>query len=67
MAAIERAGDDYLLSLVRPHRYEPTSLLPLVGYLLARTRESQVIRLLATAKAAGAGQDKIFARLRALY
>ena len=67
LAAIERAGDDYLLSLVRPHRYEPTSLLPLVGYLLARTRESQVIRLLATAKAAGAGQDKIFARLRALY
>lgn len=67
LAAIERAGDDYLLSLIRPHRYEPTSVLPLVGYLLARTRESQAIRLLATAKAAGAGQDKIFARLRALY
>ena len=67
LAAVEKAGDDYLLSLIRPHRYEPTSVLPLIGYLLARTRESQAIRLLATAKAAGAGQDKIFARLRALY
>lgn len=67
LPAIERAGDDYLLTLFRPHRYEPTSILPLMGYLLARTRESQAVRLLATAKAAGVSQDKILKRLRALY
>lgn len=67
MSAIERAGEDYLISLIRPWRYQPTSILPLVGYLLARTRESQAVRLLATAKAAHVSQDKILSRLRALY
>lgn len=65
--AIERAGEDYLLGLLRPHRYEPTSILPLVGYLLARTRESQAVRLLATAKATGVSQEKLSSCLRALY
>lgn len=67
LTAIEKAGDDYLISLIRPHRYEPTSILPLIGYLLARTRESQAIRMLATGKAAGVGQEMLLARLRALY
>lgn len=67
LSAIERAGDDYLISLFRPHRYQPTSILPLIGYLLARTRECQAIRLLATGKAAGVSQDKLLNRLRALY
>lgn len=67
LSAIEKSQDDYLISLLRPHRYKPTSILPLVGYLLARTRESQAVRLLVTAKAASVSQDKILARLRALY
>lgn len=67
LSAIERSGEDYLLSLVRPWRYQPTSILPLIGYLLARTRECQAVRLIATAKAAKVSQDKIINRLRALY
>ncbi|MEF9894247.1 MAG: V-type ATPase subunit [Clostridia bacterium] len=67
VGAIERATDDYLLGLLRPHRYEPTSVLPLIGYLLARSREAMAVRLLAAAKTTGVKSERIMERLRALY
>ena len=66
-ALAERAADDYLLSQIRPYRYETTSILPLVGYLLARAREAGALRLIATAKSSGVPEDQLLRRLRALY
>ncbi|MDO4547122.1 MAG: V-type ATPase subunit [Clostridia bacterium] len=65
--AIERAADDYLLDLMRPERYAPTSIIPLLGYLLARSREAMAIRLIAAAKMAGTPGEKVISRLRAMY
>lgn len=67
LAALEKAADDYALDLIRPERYNPESLLPLVGYLLAKEREAGAVRLIVTAKAVGMSADKLQERLRELY
>lgn len=67
LAALEKAADDYALDLIRPERYNPESLLPLIGYLLAKEREAGAVRLIVTAKAVGMSADKLQERLRELY
>lgn len=67
MAAVERILDDYLLNLIRPYKYQPTSVLPLIGYLLAREREAAAVRMIVTAKSAHISAEKLTERLRALY
>lgn len=67
LATLEKRMDDHLLSLIRPHRFEPTTVMPLVGYLLAREREAAAVRLIATAKNARVPQEKLSERLRELY
>lgn len=64
---LERERDDYLIGLIRAHRYVPASVLPLIGYFLAREREASAVRLIATAKAAHVDQEHITERLRELY
>ena len=44
IGALERAREDYLLSLVRPYRHDIASVQRLVGYLLARDREARAVR-----------------------
>lgn len=39
LAAFEKQMDDYETSLMRAARYEPVSLLPLVGYFVAREHD----------------------------
>ncbi len=67
LAALEKQADDYLLGLIRPHRYETSSILPLIGYLLAREREAAALRLIVTAKDARVSEEAVLTRLRALY
>ena len=52
LAAFEKQMDDYETSLMRAHRYEPVSLLPLVGYFVAREHDVATVRLLAAAVSA---------------
>lgn len=67
IVALERQRDNYLLSLIRPHRYEQMSILPLIGYILAREREAASVRMIVTAKAARVSGDALRMRLRELY
>ncbi len=67
LAAVEKKIDDYLTSLLRPHRYDVNSILPLIGYLVAREREAAAVRLVLTAKAARLPQERLTERLRELY
>ncbi len=67
LSEVERAADDYLTSLLRVHKSEIMSVLPLVGYLLAREREAGAVRLIATGKSAHVALDQLEARLRAMY
>lgn len=67
LAAIEKLLADYQTSVLRARRYDITSILPLIGYLVAREREAAAVRLIVTAKAVGASDEALARRLRELY
>ena len=67
LAPLEKQFDDYEIGLIRPGRYQVTSILPLIGYLLARERETAAVRLIVTAKSVNASEAALEARLRELY
>ena len=67
IAMIEKARDDYLLSLVNAHRHETMTIFPIVGYYLARDREAKAVRLILTVKRNGLDDAVIAERLRELY
>ena len=66
-AAIEKARDDYLISLASEGRNDIDSPAPIIGYLLAREREAEVIRLLLTAKRSAIPMSAIDERSLTLY
>lgn len=67
LSALEKQMDDYLFSLIEPHRFDIDSVLPLISYFMAREREAAAVRLIVTAKAVNAPQEALNSRLRALY
>lgn len=67
LSALERASDDHLLSLFRHHKYDNATVLPLIGYLLAREREAGALRLIVTAKTSNVDRAQLLARLRTMY
>ncbi len=67
LAFIEKQSDDHLLSLIRRHKNEPLTMMPVIGYLLAKERECAAVRLIVIAKDARVSNDKLRLRLRELY
>ena len=67
IAMLEKARDDYLLSLVNEHRHDVMTIFPVVGYYLARDREAKALRLIVTVKRNGLDDGVILERLRELY
>ncbi len=67
IAMLEKARDDYLLSLVNDHRHDVMTIFPVVGYYLARDREAKAVRLIVTVKRNGLDDGVILERLRELY
>lgn len=67
LAVLEKLRDDYLLSLIRTHRYQPLTVMPLVGYLIAKEREASIVRLILSARLAGFAGDQLLERLREDY
>ena len=67
IASLEREMDDYLMQLIKNHRYDVDDVMPLVGFYLARMREISAVRLIVTGKAVGAAEEGIRSRLRATY
>jgi V/A-type H+-transporting ATPase subunit C len=63
----EKLEDDYLKELMERHRYEPVSMLPLVGYMIAREREAAAVRMIMTALINRFPVDKLRERLRDMY
>ena len=64
---LEKKADDYIMGLAKSRRYQAFEVAPLVGYLLAKEREAQSIRLIMVAKANGASDEMIEERLREQY
>ena len=67
LSQVEKEADDYKLRLLKAHRHDAASILPLIGYLIARERESMAIRLILTAKSAGVSREALTERLREAY
>lgn len=67
ISMLEKARDDYLLSLVKDHRHESMTIFPIVGYLLAKDREAKAVRLILTVKRNKLDDAIIAERLRELY
>ena len=64
---VEKARDNYLMSLVAVHRHDAMSLYPVVGYIIAKEREAQNVRLILTVKRNGLNESVIAERLVKLY
>ena len=67
VAEVEKARDNYLLSLLSSHKYETDSIYPILGYYLAKKREGQAIRLILTSKRMMLPDTLISERLVRLY
>lgn len=67
VAPVEKARDEYLIGLASGNRSDIDSPAPIVGYLLAREREAEVVRLILTAKRSGIPASVIEERSMALY
>ena len=67
IAALERERDDYLLSLVKDHKYDALTMYPVYGYYFAREREAKAVRLIMTVKRNGLDDAVIQERLCDLY
>ena len=64
---VEKARDNYLMSLIAAHKHDAMSLYPVVGYILAKEREAQNVRLILTVKRNGLNDSVIAERLVKLY
>lgn len=64
---VEKARDNYLMSLVAARRHDAMSLYPVVGYIIAKEREAQNVRLILTVKRNGLNESVIAERLVKLY
>ena len=67
IAALERERDDFLLSLVKEHKYDALTMYPVYGYYFAREREAKAVRLIMTVKRNGLEDSVIQERLCELY
>ena len=67
IAEVEKARDNYLVSLLSSHKYETDTIYPIVGYYLAKEREGRAVRLIITAKRNHLNDSVIRERLVMLY
>ena len=67
ISEVEKARDNYLVSLLSAHKYENETIYPVVGYYLAKEREGKAIRLIITAKRNNLPENVIRERLVMLY
>lgn len=67
LTAMEKSADDFLITLAREDRFNPQSISPVIGYLLAREQEAKVARLIMVAKLNGLNDAILKERLRELY
>ena len=67
IAELEKARDNYLVSLLSAHKYESETIYPIIGYYLAKEREGRAVRLIITGKRNGLSDSVIRERLVKLY
>lgn len=64
---LEKARDDYLMSLLRENRFDLFGIGPLMGYYIAKQREAAAVRMVMSAKQSGIDTGIVMQRLKQLY
>lgn len=67
MSAFEKWCDDYLTSVMKPQKWEPFGVGPVVAYIIARQNEIKAVRMILSAKLSDLPDETIKERLRDMY
>ena len=67
MSAFEKWCDDYLTSVMKPQKWEPFGIGPIVAYIIARQNEIKAVRMILSAKINGLRDETIKEILRDMY
>lgn len=67
MSAFEKWCDDYLTSVMKPQKWEPFGIGPIVAFIIARQNEIKAVRMILTGKINGLSEQTIKERLRNMY
>lgn len=67
MSAFEKWCDDYMTSVLKPQKWEPFGIGPIVAYIIARENEIKAVRMILSAKISGLSETTIKERLRSMY
>ncbi len=67
MSAFEKWCDDTVTEAMKPQKWEPFTIGPVVAYLIARENEIKAVRMILSAKINGLSDDVIKERLRMMY
>ena len=66
-SAFERWCDNKIIQTIKPQKYNPFSVEPLVAYVLARENEIKTVRIIVSGKRSGLSDDSIRERVREMY
>jgi len=66
-SAFEKWCDNLIIKHIKPQKYNPFTLAPLIAYILARENEIKNVRILLSGKLNNLSDDSIRERLRDMY
>ena len=66
-SAFEKWCDDYLTNVMKPQKWEPFGVGPIVAYIIARQNEIKAVRMILSAKLNDLSENTIKERLRDMY
>lgn len=67
MSSFEKWCDDYLTNVMKPQKWEPFGIGPIVAYIIARQNEIKAVRMIISAKVNHLSENMIKERLRDMY
>lgn len=67
MSAFEKWCDDYMTNAMKPQKWEPFGIGPVVAYIIARQNEIKAVRMILSAKVSNLSENTIKERLRDMY
>ena len=67
MSAFEKWCDDYMTNAMKPRKWEPFGIGPVVAYIIARQNEIKAVRMILSAKLNNLSENTIKERLRDMY
>lgn len=67
MSSFEKWCDDKLTDVMKPQKWEPFGIGPIVAFIIARQNEIKAVRMILSAKVNGLSDDTIKERLRGMY